>query len=153
MLEELILGTIEKQEMIDGLQKEVTSSKQRIEKELTKRKTHRHSIEKQGSTYEALKIERIYISYYAEKLKKQLGKEKSNEIMDKQYIINDIDSLVKLLKNSGVDAKKFKKYLIINEQVNKEKIRKLFEVGDVTKEDLKGCYEAKLSVSVQLKKK
>lgn len=153
MLDELILDTIEKEEMMNVLRKEVTNNKKIIEKELSKRKTYRHSIEKLGNTFEALRVERIYISYYADKLKEKLGKEKSNEVLDRQYIITDIDSLVKLLKNSGVEAKKFKKYLTIQEQVNKEKIRKLFEVGDITKEDLKGCYDAKLSVSVQLKKK
>ena len=50
------------------------------------------------------------------------------------------DGKVKYLKACGVDAKKFKKYITVTEEVQDEKIDNLYEVGEITKEDITDCY-------------
>ncbi len=53
--------------------------------------------------------------------------------------------LLSILKECGVDAKKFKKYITVTEEVQDEKIDNLYEVGEITKEDIADCYKVECS--------
>lgn len=151
MLDTLILDAIKRQKDIQRLQETLDKKKLEINKFLEKRNTKKHIIEQMGKMFSANRIERITITYDVEKIKSNLDKEILNEILDKRYIVTDMNKLKGLLKKFGVDPKDFRKTLTVEENVNKETIKKLFDVGDITKEDLKGCYTAKLSKTIQLK--
>ena len=51
--------------------------------------------------------------------------------------------LVEYLKSYGVDPKKFKSFISAEEKVLSEKLEQLEALGEISKEDLAGCYEVK----------
>lgn len=101
----------------------------------------------------ATKVERVYIDYFVDKLKENLDPEIFNEVVFKKYEVTDMPGLIELLRTSGVNPKDFKKFLNIVITPNKESIKRLYSTGDITKSDLKGCYEAKIVKSIQIKQK
>lgn len=84
------------------------------------------------------------VFWFVEKLKEKLDKKTYNEIVDKTYTINDIEGLIKYLKSCGVDAKKFKKFIEVNEEVDETKINNLYDRGEIKKKQIEDCYEVKL---------
>lgn len=86
------------------------------------------------------KIRKKKIIWNVDKLKKKLDKKVFKKVVSKTYTISDMDGLVKYLKACGVDAKKFRKYITVTEEVQDDKIDNLYEVGEITKEDTAGCY-------------
>lgn len=89
------------------------------------------------------KIVRRRVEYLPDKLEERLGKETCREFIDREYIINDIDGLIKLLKDAGVKPKEFKKFIEVRKTVDREKIDKLSDLGDIKIEDIGGCYSVK----------
>ena len=89
------------------------------------------------------KIVRKSIKWNVDKLKEKLPVELCAEIIEKEYQVNDMPGLIKYLKSCGVNPRKFKKYLNVVEKVNQQKINELSEVGDITADDIDGCYEVK----------
>lgn len=83
------------------------------------------------------------VSWDVEKLEKKLDKELLNEIIEKQYIVNNMEGLIKYLKSCGVNSKQFKKFITVEKKVNQTKFNQLSELGDVSLDDVKGCYELK----------
>ena len=65
------------------------------------------------------------ISWDVEKLEKKLDKELLNEILEKQYVVNNMEGLIKYLKSCGVNPKQFKKYITIEKKVNQKKFNEL----------------------------
>lgn len=88
-------------------------------------------------------IIRKSIIWDVDKLKKTLDKDLASQIIGKKYIINDMCGLVNLLKKAGVNPKEFKRFIIVEEKVNQQKMNELSEVGKISKEDIDGCYELK----------
>lgn len=84
------------------------------------------------------------IFWFVEKLKEKLDKKTYNEIIDKTYTINDMEGLIKYLKSCGVDAKKFKKFIEVNEEVDETKLNNLYDRGEIKKKQIEDCYEVKL---------
>lgn len=89
------------------------------------------------------KIVRKTIVWDADKLKKKLNPEIFEEVSEKQYTINDIDGLVKYLKSCGVSPKKFKKFIDVETKIDNARVNHLSEIGDITSEDIQGCYTLK----------
>lgn len=77
------------------------------------------------------------------KLKKSLSKDVLKQVLIKEYHIIDYTGLVEYLKSCGVNPKKFLTYIEIKESVNNEEINKLGDIGEISMDDLKGCYEVK----------
>lgn len=84
------------------------------------------------------------IFWFVEKLKEKLDKKTYGEIVDKTYTINDIEGLTKYLKSCGVDARKFKKFIEVNEEVDETKLNNLYDRGEIKKKQIEDCYEVKL---------
>lgn len=78
-----------------------------------------------------------------DRLKKNLGK-RYNKIVNKTYTINDMEGLIAYLKTCGVDPKKFRKFVDVSAEVDETKVDNLSQLGEITKEDLKGCYTMNL---------
>lgn len=89
------------------------------------------------------KVVRKTIKWDVDKLKKKLPIELLAEIIGKEYHIVDMPGLVKYLKSCGVNPKKFKQYISVEEKVNQQAINELSEIGDITAQDIEGCYELK----------
>lgn len=84
------------------------------------------------------------VFWLVEKLKEKLDKKTYNKIVDKTYTINDIEGLIKYLKSCGVDAKKFKKFIEVNEEVDGTELNSLYDRGEIKKKQIEDCYEIKL---------
>lgn len=89
------------------------------------------------------KVVRKTIKWDVDKLKKKLPVELLAEIIVKEYHIVDMPGLVKYLKSCGVNPNKFKQYISVEEKVNQQAINELSEIGDITAQDIEGCYELK----------
>lgn len=79
------------------------------------------------------------------KLKKKFSKEIYNAVVKKTYQVVDMEGLVQYLKSCGVNPKKFKEHIQRTEVLDKEKMYKLYDLGDISLDDLKGCYSIKES--------
>src|SRR5690606_4966352 len=98
----------------------------------------------------AKKHERVMIDYYPDKLKESMDPELFNEIVHKTYRISDMRGLIEMLKGYGVSAKEFKKFIQVDESVDKAAIRRLYDTGDIKRQDIKGCYSAKVVKSIKI---
>ena len=87
------------------------------------------------------KIVRKKIKWNVDKLEEKLDGELCNEFIDKQYIITNMEGLIKYLKSCGVSPKKFKSFICVEKKVNQKKMDELSELGEISKEDIKGCFE------------
>lgn len=101
----------------------------------------------------ATKVERVSsLTYDIPKLKKALDKDLFDEIVDKTYTISDIDAMISLLKKAGVKPSEFKKLITVTEKVNNAKIQQAYSIGDISLNDIKDAYEAKVSRTLQIRK-
>lgn len=85
------------------------------------------------------------INFIVEKLKEKLSKEIFDDVVTREYYIEDMEGLVEYLKSCGVRPKVFKKYIRRVDKLNKERFYKYYDFGDIKLEDLKGCYSIKES--------
>lgn len=93
------------------------------------------------------KITPTTIVWDAEKLEKQLGKERSQSVIEKRYTIEDYDGLVEYLKECGVSPKKFKSFLSIERTVNQQALKQADDLGEITDKDISGCYKTQVKSS------
>lgn len=95
------------------------------------------------------KIQRKTIIWNAIKLFKQLSKKKKvrDQIIKKKYFVFDMEGLIEYLKECDVDPKIFKSFLEVDMSVNENILNNLHDLGEITKEDILGCYEIKKSNS------
>lgn len=91
------------------------------------------------------KIRRNKILWNVVKLKKKLDKKLYKQVVTKEYTINDMNGLVEYLKSCGVNPKKFKQFIDVDETLNEAELDRLYDTGKITKEQLDGCYVSELS--------
>ena len=84
------------------------------------------------------------VTWLLDKLKQKLGKDIYSEVVDKTYTVNDMHGLIKYLKSCGVDPKKFKKFIDVDETLNEAKLNTYYETGALKKDDIEGCYDVKM---------
>lgn len=95
-----------------------------------------------------LKVTRVRkksILWDIDKLKKKLDKKVIKKIITKKYTINDMNGLVQYLKECGVNPKKFKKFLAVDEELNEVELNRLYDLGEIDKEQVNGCYKMEMS--------
>mgnify|MGYP007070231528 CR=1 FL=1 len=121
---------------------------QNIIKEYTdKSELEEFDFDDESSHYKVRPIINRKITWDIDKLSEKLDKGILNEVIDKEYTINDFDSLIRYLKSCGVDPKKFKKFIDVKKSVNNKKIDELSQLGDISAEDIIGCYELQANFS------
>ena len=84
------------------------------------------------------------VTWLLDKLKQKLGKDTYKDVVDKTYTVNDIQGLIKYLKSCGVEPKKFKKFIDVDETLNETKLNTYCETGALKKSDIEGCYAVKM---------
>jgi len=97
------------------------------------------------------KRSKIYIDYFVGKLREKLHKTVFSKVTSRTYYIKDINGLIELMKQAGIKPSQFKKLIDVKIEVNGNMIKQLYEVGDITKEDLDGCYEVKVTNYIDMR--
>ena len=153
-INQVILKARELDELAKKTDLELKACKGFIQDYFDKKELFRYEVKDSmiaSSKVMAIKTERVYITYLVDKLKAKLDKEMWPEIINKTHTINDYNGLVSLMKAYGVSPKEFKEFIGVVEAANGDKIKQLYAVGDITKEDIKGCFEVKITKSIQIK--
>lgn len=99
------------------------------------------------SNHVKLQVTRIRtkkITWLIDRLRKNLTKEQMKQVIDKTYTVTDMKGLTTYLKSCGVDPKKFKKFISVEEEVNEAKLSQMYDTGEIKKSDVAGCYDLKI---------
>ena len=88
------------------------------------------------------------IDYDIPAMKKKLDKDLFDEIVKRQYKVSDIRGLKLFLKKHDIDISDIKEYIEVEQSVDKDRLSKLYETGEITLADLEGCYDAKVTKTV-----
>lgn len=121
-----------------------------------KKKIIGHFFDKSGKTSISSGNTTVYvqtkttIDYDIPALKKKLDKELYDQIVNKKYVISDIEGLKKFINQpdtpfSFIDLKPF---ISVEKSVNKDQLSNLYEKGELSLDDLDGCYSAKVTKTV-----
>lgn len=86
------------------------------------------------------KIKPTKIVWDAEKLEKKLDYDVAKMVIEKKYVIDDIDGLISYLKSCGVKPNIFKSFIRVERTINSSEFDRLDKLGVITKEDIEGCY-------------
>jgi hypothetical protein len=89
------------------------------------------------------RIQKTSVIFDGLKLHKRLPKKLSDIVVRKRRIISDYPGLVKYLKSIGADPKIFKSFIETEYSVDNSSINQLSELGEISMDDLSGCYELK----------
>lgn len=90
------------------------------------------------------RITQVKVNFNIDKLRKVLTREQQKKVIRKHYKVVNWPGLMKLLKESGVDWKKFLKCVEVSEEVDEGVLEQLAELGEVNAEKVKSCSEAKI---------
>lgn len=97
--------------------------------------------------------ERTKIEYDVDAILETLGKDEAKRFVEWSYSIPDFKRFALFLKSKGITAKDVRPFLSVKKEVNQDKLTKLYEKGEITLEDLDGCYTASVTKSVALRMK
>ena len=93
-----------------------------------------------GGEYKVTKVSRRKVVFDAKKLKSKIGKEKFNKVSETQWNCFDIGGLARYVKSLGGEFDVFKSFFNVTTKVNESEVDRLSEIGEVTVEDIDGCY-------------
>lgn len=142
------------QKEMEKLTKTLNSNKVKIQSYFDEKKLKKLEIEPEsaeGVKLVAQKEERCYIDYNVDAMQEKFDKELFNSLIVKDYEIIDIDGMISLLREAGVKPKDFKKLIRTIITLDTEALKQAFSLGDITKEDLEGCYTANIIKSIKIK--
>lgn len=97
----------------------------------------------ESGSFVVTRIQSSKVEFNPDKLEKALGKELSRNVIQKHYEIVDMIGLISFLKDCGVSPKIFKSFVTVRKTVNTKELDKLEEFGQITAEQIKGCYTVK----------
>lgn len=100
--------------------------------------------------YTFTKAERSKVIYDNEKLKEVVGKKTYSKIVDREFIA-DWDKLVVLAKKYSINKEELLDCLTINEKINNNKLKELYEIGEVDLKALKGTFTIDSSVYLSVR--
>lgn len=95
--------------------------------------------------------ERTNIEYDIDKLKKKLPPKILKKVVVVQRDICDWDEFRRVMKKHGVEFLELKCALNKKEVVDQKEITSLYERGEISLDDIKGCYTATVKKSIVLK--
>lgn len=97
------------------------------------------------SALKVTRIQRASVDFKVDKLEKALPKDVAKKAIIKKYEVVDMQGLISYLKECNVDPQVFKSFLNITKSVDTKVMDKLEELGQISIEQIKGCYSLKKS--------
>lgn len=98
----------------------------------------------------ALLVEKLTVNYDEDKLKQNLDPEVFNEIIEKVYSVINFDLLKKLFKKAGYSVDQLKQCVSSKTYIVPARIQQLYSVGDITKQDMKNAYTARIDKHIKI---
>ena len=95
-------------------------------------------------TLNITRVRRKKIVWDFDKIRSRVSKSVAKKIINKRYAVNDMEGLICYLKKCGVNPKKFKSFIDVEEEMNKEQLEQCYEMGELKHSDIKGCYKLEL---------
>lgn len=95
--------------------------------------------------------ERTNIEYDIDKLKKRLQPHILKQFIVTQREITDWKEFCRVMKKYGIGYVELKDAISKKEVVDQKELTKLYERGDISLDDIKGCYTASVKKSIVLK--
>lgn len=86
------------------------------------------------------KVERVSVNFNAKKLRKKLPKKYAEQVITKRYVINDADNFLAYLRECGCDPDILRDFMQPELSVDKKALDRLHDIGEVSMEDIDGCY-------------
>jgi hypothetical protein len=157
-IHQVIRDIVSIEEQIVSLQALMRTSKQKVQAFMQSRGIEDMMIpvDKESSAteyYHTRIASRLTVKYDVSKLKRVLDKEMQNEVIQKQYAIVDMNTMVALLKRHKVPVDKFKECIHVTESVDSARLKQLYDSNEILMEDIEGCYTATLTKSLSIKRK
>lgn len=150
-IESLVKDTYQKQQQVKELEASIALNKQSIQKYFDSQTSNVSEVVVDNIRVQ--KIESAYISYNGFKLEKNLKnndkKNLINTIIKKEYVVINIKAFLELIKLTAITPLQIKSHLQVNRKVDSKAVQRLFEKGDLTKEDLDDCMDSKIVQSIR----
>jgi len=97
-----------------------------------------------GKKFKCNRVTSVSVDFNADKVEEKLGKERSMNYVQKEYTVNDIEGLTRLFISSGnIKAADFKKFIDVKKTVDVKKLDQDEKLGDISFEELRGCYSTR----------
>ena len=90
-------------------------------------------------------IQAVNIVFDADKLEEKLPKSLSQKVLKRKIILDDIRGFIEYAKSLGATPEEIRKFVVIEREVNKEQLERLYDTGSITDLQLDGCYTTKKS--------
>ena len=97
--------------------------------------------------------ENTKIEYDVDAILKKVDEKLTKQFIKKDRVIVDWDGFVKFFKKLNADPKELRRFLSVTRKVDEASLKKLYDSGELSLEDLEGCYDAHVTKSVTLKMK
>ena len=143
-LEEIILKLKDLNLKHDSEEEMYRMQKKKYENEISKifgkKNIKTHDFNYLNENIKATFVENKKIDFKIDMIEQVLDADLLEEITIKRYEINDYNGLV-------ANPKIFKQFISCEKKINKDKLNQLSELGDITLDDLNGCYETHVTSS------
>ena len=150
----IIIETLELEEEIGRLLLKVDENKKKIQKYFDENGIAQLEIPVISNNISnkilCKKTERATVKYDVDKLREKLDEELFLEVTKRQYTITNIDEMIKLMKDAGVKAKDFKSLIDVKITADTQAIKRLYDVGEISMNQLKGTYTATISKVIKI---
>lgn len=151
-IKDLMLKIESNKRKIQELNEETSNLSKELINKLQSKKLKNYILEDEESLLNATVVERNALSFNLDMLKKKLGKANFNEITESNVEVDKAELRELFSSNPGL-KKELKSALIITKVLNENKLKKLIDKGEISKEEIEGTYEVKTSNYLRLERK
>lgn len=151
-IKDLMLKIESNKRKIQELNEETSNLSKELINKLQSKKLKNYILEDEESLLNATVVERNALSFNLDMLKKKLGKASFNEITESNVEVDKAELRELFSSNPGL-KKELKSALIITKVLNENKLKKLIDKGEISKEEIEGTYEVKTSNYLRLERK
>ena len=151
-IKDLMLKIESNKRKIQELNEETSNLSKELINKLQNKKLKNYILEDEESLLNATVVERNALSFNLDMLKKKLGKANFNEITESNVEVDKAE-LRELFSSNPRLKKELKSALIITKVLNENKLKKLIDKGEISKEEIEGTYEVKTSNYLRLERK